>query len=293
VLDDLDTDNDWARLAPAAGRAHGEYTLRGAYRLLVTLFVIALGAALLWPENPFVDRFAPNAATEIFGIIITLAFVHRLLYRQERARRVRSSIGAYRRANWALTRLIRTWADVVKGCHRGDELPRTLPRLFASHVVEAIGMLDAQRAVSDESAETWAHRLHHELEHSMAQLNRIILSYSSVLDPAYTEAVDELIDHPFVALIGQLASSAADAKAWRVGVRTQRGHIDDFFQHLLSTIALHNRLAAEAAAVRSRGRSPRSGTLGMELERDHDLRITLELGTAWRRAEPQPGSLCA
>ena len=291
ILDDIEPD-DLSRAAPVAGAA-GEYTLRGAYRLLGVLFVIALGAALLWPEHPLVDRFAPNAATEIFGIIITLAFVHRLLYRQERARRVRASIGAYRRANWALSRLIRIWADVVKGCHTGGELPRTLPRLFAPHVIEAIGQLDPQLPVSQGAHETWAHRLNEEQEQAMAQLNRIILSYGSLLDPAYAEAVDELIDHPVVALIGKLTRSEADPKAWRLGLRAQRGHIEDFFHHLLATVELHNRLAAEAASVRSRGRAPRSGTLGMELSRDHDLRIEPELPAAWRSASPGPGSLCA
>jgi hypothetical protein len=123
-------------------------------------------------------------------------------------------------------------------------------------------------------------------------VNRIILAYGGVLDPAYTEAVDEIIDHPFINLVGELANNGEDGKAWRLRVRSQRGHVEDFFRHLLVTVALHNHLAAEAASVRSRGRSPRSGTLGMELERDHDLRIDTDLKAAWRNAEPTPGSLC-
>lgn len=294
MLGDFEGDGDWARLLQATPvRATGDYTLKGAYRLLFTLFVIALGAALLWPEHPLVDRFAPNAATEIFGIIITLAFVHRLLYRQERARRMRASIGAYRRANWALARLIHGWADVVKGCHRGNELPATLPRLFAPHVIEAIGLLDVRRPVSAESPMTWGHKLGHELESTVTELNRIILAYGGVLDPAYTEAVDEIIDHPFVKLVGDLTHNEVDGKTWRLRMRSQRGHVEDFFRHLLTGVALHNQLAAEAASVRSRGRSPRSGTLGMELERDHDLRINTDLTATWRKAEPIPGSLCA
>jgi hypothetical protein len=291
---DPDPDNDWARLLQAAPRgAMAEYTLRGAYRLLGTLFIVALGAALLWPEHPLVDRFAPNAATEIFGIIITLVFVHRLLYRQERARRMRASIGAYRRANWTLTQLTRIWADIVKGCHRGDELPRTLPRLFATDVAEAIARLDVQRSLDVNDPTTWAEKLRQELDGAMAQLNRIILSYGAVLDPAYTEAIDELIDHPFVKLVDDLAQKQVDARVWRVRIRNQRGHVEDFFNHLLLTVALHNRLAAEAASTRSRSRSPRSGTLGMELERDYDLRINTELNAAWRAAGPTAGSLCA
>jgi hypothetical protein len=293
MVDDFDADREWTALAQAApSRRAGEYTLLGAYRLLGTLFVVALGAALLWPEHPLVDRFAPNAATEIFGIIITLVFVHRLLYRQERARRMRASIGAYRRANWALTRLVRIWADVVKGCRRDADVPRSLPRLFAPHVIESIGMFDVQRRVSDESEETWAEKLRHELTDATHQLNRIILAYGGVLDPTYTEAVDEIIDHPFVKLVDELTHDSTSARQWRARMRAQRAHMDDFFQHMLMTVALHNTLAAEAATVRSHSRSPRSGTLGMQLERDHDLRIDVELGSAWRNAQPAAGSLC-
>lgn len=292
---DHDRDTDWARLLHAIpSRSRGDYTLRGAYRLLGALFVVAVAVAWLWSDtNRHVERFAPNAATEIFGIIITLAFVHRLLYRQERARRMRASIGAFRRANWTLTQLARVWADVVKGCHRGEELPRTLPRLFAPHVVESIISLDVQRLVPGDDEMTWGGRLQQDLERSVSELNNVILSYGAVLDPAYTEAIDELIDHPFVKLVAELAGGRADAATWRVRIRTQRGHVEDFFQHLLQTIALHNALAAEAAATRSRSRAPRSGTLGMELERDHDLRINTELSSAWRSAAPAAGSLCA
>lgn len=293
MLGRFEDEGEWARLLQATpAHTRGDYTLRGAYRLLFTLLILALGAALIWPEHAIVDRFAPNAATEIFGIIVTLAFVHRLLYRQERARRMRASIGAYRRANWALTRLIQIWADIVKGCHRGTELPRSLPRLFTPHVIEGIALLDVQRPVAPDAPDTWAQKLKHEFDATMSELNRIILAYGGVLDPAYTEGIDELIDHPFVKLVDELTHNGTDPTRWRKRMRAQRGHTDDFFHHLLLTIALHNALAAEAATVRSRGRAPRSGTLGMELERDHDLRIETELSAAWRQAEPAPGSLC-
>lgn len=294
MIEKLSDEGDWARLLQAApAHTAGEYSLKGAYRLLFALLVVALGAALLWPENPLVDRFAANAATEMFGIIVTLAFVHRLLYRQERARRMRASIGAYRRANWALARLVKLWADVVKGCHTGKELPRSLPRLFAAHTIDCIALIDAQRPVAPEESVTWAEKLKHDMEAVMAELNGIILSYGGVVDPAYAEGIDELIDHPFVKLVADLGRHDTDAKQWRSRIRAQRGHIEDFFHHLLLTIALHNSLAAEAATVRSRGRAPRSGTLGMELDRDHDLRIQTELDAAWGSAEPAPGSLRA
>ncbi|CAN5753655.1 hypothetical protein BH23GEM10_BH23GEM10_01270 [soil metagenome] len=273
-------------------RSPADHKLTGAYRLLAVLMLVSIAAALLLPENHLVQQFAPNAATEVFGIIITLAFVQQLLYRQERARRMRSSIGAYRRAGWALTRLVSVWADTVKGCHRGEDVPGSLERLFAPHVTEVLVNLSPVVSTGGEELVPWVRRLGAEIEAATAQLNHVVLSYSSVLDPSYTEAVDEIIDHPFARYIERGAHAHASEKAWRTSMNLNRGHREDYFQHLVATVQLHNSLAAEAATVRSRGRAPRTGTLGMELSRDHDLHVSTEFGKAWRSAAPRQGSLC-
>jgi hypothetical protein len=70
--------------------------------------------ALLGPAHELVDHFVPNFTSEVLGIIITVAFVQRLLQRQERARRMRASNGEFRRGGRALTRLLTAWADILK-----------------------------------------------------------------------------------------------------------------------------------------------------------------------------------
>lgn len=271
--------------------------LTGAYRLLGLLLIVAIAAVLLFPGNDFVQKFAPNAATEMLGIVITLAFVQRLLYRQERARRMRASIGAYRRGGWALNRLVAVWADTIKGCSKAsaDTVPRSVDRLFAPHHADCVGLLDPC-APSDvragaEDSEQWIRYLGRECEQAADQLNRVILSYSSVLDPAYTEAIDEVIDHPFLTVVFDLARRDIARQEWRTAMNFNRGHREDFFHHLVTTVQLHNALAAEAATVRSRGRAPRSGMLGMELARDGDLVVPHEFTTAWSTAFPAPGLL--
>jgi hypothetical protein len=112
------------------------------------------------------------------------------------------------------------------------------------------------------------------------------------LDPAYAEALDELIDDSFLGLVEELAGSAeSDVRSWRLGINLARGHRDDYFARLLATIELHNRLASEAAEVRSRRGVPRTGSLGMELPRDHDLKAWVALDNEWWRTSPMPGSL--
>lgn len=270
---------------------HGQM-IGGLYWFLIGLFALTLAIAILFDDSPLVERFAPNATTEMFGIIITVAVVQRLLQRQERARRMRASIGAFRRAGRALSRLIAAWADVLKGCHPDEDPPRQLDRLLAPFVTEHLGQLDLRlRRTVDDSYDSWPQWLLAELDAAMVELNRVVVAYGAVLDPAYTEAVDELIDDPFVQLVRSLVTAQVDAQTWRTRMHMNRGHREDYFRHVIATAELHDRLAAEAATVRSRDRSPRTGALGMELPRDHDLKVMVRLDRDWRAAPPTPGSL--
>jgi hypothetical protein len=262
----------------------------GIYWFLVALFIVSLTVALVFKDNEHVDRFLPNLTSEVLGIIITLAFVHRLLQRQERARRMRGSIGAFRRAGRAVSRLVIVWADILKGCHPDEDPPRQLDRLFAPHNTEHLGQLDLRQRRAD-SESRWVQWLLDELDAAMTELNRIVVAYGGSLDPAYTEAVDELIDDPFIQLVRDLVAAGVEPQVWRMKMNTNRGHREDYFRHLLATVALHDRLAAEAATVRSRDRAPRTGALGMELPRDHDLKVMVRFDREWRAAPPQAGSL--
>jgi hypothetical protein len=103
--------------------------------------------------------------------------------------------------------------------------------------------------------------------------------------------VDELIDDPFMQLTRDLVAANVEPQQWRQRMNTNRGHREDYFRHLLATADLHDRLAAEAATVRSRERAPRTGALGMELPRDHDLKVLVRLDRAWRSEAPLPGGL--
>jgi hypothetical protein len=265
--------------------------IAGVYWFLIALFLTTLTISIVFNHHEQVDRFLPDFSSEVLGIIITLAFVQRLLQRQERARRMRGSIGAFRRAGRALSRVISVWAEVLKGCHPGDDPPRQLDRLLAPHSTENLGQLDVHMRHSTDTDRTWAQWLLAELDAAMTELNRVVVAYGGALDPSYTEAVDELIDDPFIELVRDLLARPPDPQAWRQRMNTNRGHREDYFRHLLATAALHDRLAAEAATVRSRDRAPRTGALGMELPRDHDLKVMVRFDRDWRTAPPAAGSL--
>jgi hypothetical protein len=287
-----DSRSDDARGSTRHRREPDGRLIGGLYWFLIGLFIVSLAVALLWPEHKLVDRFVPNFTSEVLGIIITVAFVQRLLQRQERARRMRASIGAFRRGGRALTRLLTAWADILKGCSADAEPSRQIGRLFSPGATDHLGQLDLRlgRSQGDDMSR-WSEWLLDQIDLAHAELNRVVIAYGAVLDPAYTEAIDELIDDPFLQLVRELVHAQVEPQVWRARMNMNRGHREDYFRHLVATAELHDRLAAEAATVRSRDRAPRTGALGMELPRDYDLKVMLRLDRDWLSAVPGPGSL--
>jgi hypothetical protein len=287
-----DSPGDDARVWTTRRRESDGRLIGGLYWFLIGLFIVSLAVALLWPEHELVDRFVPNFTSEVLGIIITVAFVQRLLQRQERARRMRASIGAFRRGGRALTRLLAAWADVLKGCSAEAAPPRQIGRLFSPSATDQLGHFDLRLGRSQgEHHSRWSEWLLEQIDTAHAELNRVVIAYGAVLDPAYTEAIDELIDDPFLQLVRELVQAQIEPQLWRARMNMNRGHREDYFRHLAATAELHDRLAAEAATVRSRDRAPRTGALGMELPRDYDLKVMLRLDRDWLSAAPGPGSL--
>jgi hypothetical protein len=268
---------------------------RRVYLALTAIALTAAIASITLRSNPWVDRFGPNFATEVLGIILTLVFVHRFLEHQDRARRLRASIGALRRGSRALHRFIEAWGALIKGSLRRPAAgpPATLDELLAPYITENVVHMDpfALRPGSDQQSVTWVRWAIDEFRGAQHTLHEIIVTYGASLDPAYVEAVDDLIDDPFISLLTRLADAPADGRAWRIQLNTARALREAHFERLLQTLRLHNRIAAEAATVRTRGSAPRSGSLGVELARDHDLRVERRIEAAWWKRAPVPGTL--
>jgi hypothetical protein len=150
----------------AAGRPRSRpselHGVAGLYWVLLGLLLVTFCISLAFPDQPLVDRYLPNFASEVLGIIITVAFVQRLLQRQERGRRMRASIGAFRRGGRSLSRLLTLWADILKGCHRDSDPPRQLDQLLGPESTENLGMLDLRRPrrTGPDETLTWARSLH-------------------------------------------------------------------------------------------------------------------------------------
>jgi hypothetical protein len=264
------------------------------YLALTLAFVACLVATQYWVGNEFVQRFGPNFTSELLGIIVTLAFVQRLLARDERARKLRAAVGPLRKGRAALTALIDAWATLLKGAFdsRRTELPRSVEQLFTSDYTEDLARLDPCVRVAPEE-DCWVALGVERLREAQTMLRQIIATYSSTLDPEYLEAIDELVDDPFLTALTELLAREPTPQQWQVAVNQARGYREAHFTRLAYALALHNRLARDAARFRSRPLAPSARSLSLQLSADRDLAIPTRLEPQWWKEVPAAGALRA
>jgi hypothetical protein len=271
--------------------------LRPIYVMLGGTLLVAVAAVFAFPDHPTVDRFGANVATEAAAILVTLVFVHRFLQQQDRARRLRASIGALRRASRGLDRLTHAWTVLLRGTlPRPDaDRPRSLSALFRPEITEGLAHADPARPYQEPGAvpATWLRWAASEFEAALAMLHEIVVAYGPSLDPSYVEAVDDLIDDPFLRTFAELAEAQPDTRAWRARMNAARAQREVHFARLVRLLDLHNDLARQAGRVRASSSAPRSGVLGLNLEPDADLRIVTRISQEAWDAGPRSGSLCA
>jgi hypothetical protein len=275
------------------GRRRERVDLGPVYVLLILLVVLATVASIVWREVDLLDRFGPNIATESLGILLTVLFVRRYMEQAERKRRLRASVGALRKTRRALQDLIETWATTLKGCLATREHNQYMSalQLCSPDSSELLVWCDptVQRAGVEE--ERWVHWVGRRVRDAQGLLDQIVGTYAGTLDPEYVEMIDALTSDPFLRGIAELTATDVEPQPWRVALNTVRALRMAHFERLLRTIGLHNRLAAEVAAVRGATATPRTSLLGVELPPDHDLKVDTALDEGWWRSSPTVGSL--
>jgi hypothetical protein len=177
------------------------------------------------------------------------------------------------------------------------ERPSSLDTLFTPYVTESMVDIDptAERKSNDADQEpqTWIEWVATEVSAAQQTLHDIIVTYGPSLDPAYVEALDDLVDDPFVQRFSRIVSDEPGRRNWRVQLNTARALREAHFDRFLHTVALHNRIASEAATVRTRRQAPRSGSIGVVLSLDYDLKVATRRDASWWSQAPAPGTLCA
>ena len=103
--------------------------MRATYATLGSIVAFLAITHLLWGDQPGLVRdFAPELATEVLGILITLVFVQRIIDRRAQEDRARASRGGVRRSEDPLRDLSDLWTEIVRGCL--ERLPARPPRTY-------------------------------------------------------------------------------------------------------------------------------------------------------------------
>lgn len=252
------------------------------YVALAGLLTVSAWAALAHGDVRVVDLFAANLTAEILGLLVTLVLVQRYLERQERAQRLRGSMGGVRRAGRALEVMASAWAELVKGAAARVPEPRPagLAELFAEDMTSALAHLDPE-------AES-VHGTAAALREARATLRGVISTYGAGLDPIYLAAIDDLADDAFLDLFATVDRMRAQTpRALRAARHDRTLHFD----RLLLALDWHNRIAADAARLRDRRTAPRGGAWSAALPPDVDLRVHTGLNAEWWSVAPRPGTL--
>ena len=267
--------------ALADALVHGRHAGHAIYVALFALLGLSAWAALTRDSSRAVELFASNLATEVLGLIVTLVLVNRFLERQERALRLRGSLGALRKSGRALSAMVSAWSELVKGgLERAPEpRPTALHDVLAVDLTGSLAHLDAQDPiVAGASARLAAAR---------DALRTIVSTYGANLDPLYLGAIDDLTDDPFLALVTDADGFVAPTWA-HGGIRSARAI---HFERLLVAVACHNQLARDAARLRDRRTAPRADGYSVALPLDADLRVADQVSAEWWSVAPRPGTL--
>ena len=264
------------------------------YMILGVAVVVIVAVTQFLPDSDVVQRFGPNLATETLAILLTLVFVQRFIERQDRVRRLRGSLGAFRRGSRALLQILDAWGTLVKGGLRNPPRypPDSFLELLEPHNTQAIAEIDPEIPAAPVPAIGWGAWAARELRAGRESLREVVRVYGVNLDAEYVEVVDALVDDEFFDIFLELAGAAEERTVdWKVRIRQSAGAREVHFRRLVAAVELHNELAREAAEIRDPKRLPQTQGVGVDLPPDHDLRVHHGVTGAWWKAEPAPGSL--
>ena len=189
--------------------------MRTTYTILAAIVAILSLAHLLWGGQPGLVRdFAPELATEVLGILITLVFVQRIIDRRAQDERARASRGGVRRSEDPLRDLSDLWTEIVRGCLERPPArpPRTYLELLGSEWSAVIDECDLTRIRYGWSDETWAESAARVISRARDQISGILDLYGVHLNAHFIEVLDEIRDDPFLAHVETLGEQLRIAR---------------------------------------------------------------------------------
>ena len=253
--------------------------MRATYVTLGSIVAFLAITHLLWGDQPGLVRdFAPELATEVLGILITLVFVQRIIDRRAQEDRARASRGGVRRSEDPLRDLSDLWTEIVRGCL--ERLPARPPgtylELFGPEWSAVIDDCDLTRVRFAWSEETWAESAARVISRARDQISGILDLYGVHLNAHFIEVLDEIRDDPFLAHVETLGEQLRIARELfpdeiepeDYAINRTSAVRSDFIGTLSQTIRLYNETALGDVPISelpegfwSPDRSPAPGTL--------------------------------
>ena len=253
--------------------------MRATYATLGSIVAFLAITHLLWGDQPGLVRdFAPELATEVLGILITLVFVQRIIDRRAQEDRARASRGGVRRSEDPLRDLSDLWTEIVRGCleRLPARPPRTYLELFGPEWSAVIDDCDLTRVRFAWSEETWAESAARVISRARDQISGILDLYGVHLNAHFIEVLDEIRDDPFLAHVETLGEQLRIARELfpdeiepeDYAINRTSAVRSDFIGTLSQTIRLYNETALGDVPISelpegfwSPDRSPAPGTL--------------------------------
>ncbi len=253
--------------------------MRATYATLGSIVAFLAITHLLWGDQPGLVRdFAPELATEVLGILITLVFVQRIIDRRAQEDRARASRGGVRRSEDPLRDLSDLWTEIVRGCleRLPARPPRTYLELFVPEWSAVIDDCDLTRVRFAWSEETWAESAARVISRARDQISGILDLYGVHLNAHFIEVLDEIRDDPFLAHVETLGEQLRIARELfpdeiepeDYAINRTSAVRSDFIGTLSQTIRLYNETALGDVPISelpegfwSPDRSPAPGTL--------------------------------
>jgi hypothetical protein len=172
------------------------------YGSLVLAVVVGIVVVELWPANEAVERYGPNIVAELFGILVTLAVVERLLtWQRERAATPVRTV-ALRRVWYQLNGLTHMLLFAYKAAAPpGSPEPTSLEALLENWQREA-RFLDFRRPYGpDGPPRSWHQYAAEVLTRFEDGIRDVIDRYLPVLGPELPAAAEDVIDHPVFQIV--------------------------------------------------------------------------------------------
>lgn len=214
-------------------------------RFTVALCILAIGLIALsiaagrgfWGATIF-----PNLATEILGIIITVAFVGRILQKREEINRQTRARGAYRRIKQATESMLEKfgWATLGVQPKAPPKLIESIEELLDDNLVQELKFLEPEREEVGLKLAAACQQFHDSTE-------RVVDNYAEYFPPEYVFALHVLQSNAFFPIIKAMfgEGSAKPSEHYRRSDVVFSARNMEFFKLLLDFVAVHNKITGK------------------------------------------------